>query len=434
MENTNEDSAVQADYEPEDALSRLVDVSHSLAKNTGILVGKGCKTVTQWSNAVKHACEKIIGAQSVSGEEDLYSQLADPAMTVADARMDTVFKASSALDPGLEETSPSKRAMRALVTALETDIAVARNQLQEAQNQIDPLTPKLKALEAEKRSLARELKRLRGHDKDRAPQEDVVSERASVLESDPSADQGRLSESIQDKVTQTVPNSVEPLIEKAAKTDERTSLSSSRQESEASAIQAEVPDSPEVTKEEIEAADFSSPADKVILANALSELTGSRDEGLRIYAAKAIGPIQHELTVKVLVAQIAREPSTKVRQECIKALGALGMKEGQDTVERALGDEIVAIRLAAVRALYDLAGAESAPALIGMFRDADEMVRRRAATYIGRFGKKEYGVDLLALLNDSSVLVRRAAIESMANLRCREAVCGFIDHLNDPDR
>ena len=115
-------------------------------------------------------------------------------------------------------------------------------------------------------------------------------------------------------------------------------------------------------------------------------------------------------------------------------MGTLGLKEAQDTVERALGDEIVEIRLAAVRALYNLAGAESAPALVGMFSDEDELVRRRAATYIGWLGKKEYAVKLLAPLNDRSVMVRRAAIESMANLRCREVVAGLINQLNDPDK
>ena len=501
MENTSEGCAVQANYESEDTPNRFVDVSHGLAKNTGIFLGKSYKILTQLSKAAKHSCEKIVGAPTVSDEEDLYSQLADPAADVADARMEPVFKTSSALDPGLEETSCSKRAMRALVTALESDLAVVRNQLQETQNRVDQLRSGLKALDAEKQSLVCELEGLQGHTNDQTAEEDVVSGRvallesdlavargelekargqdaeaqeqltsrlkaiqakneslicdlakagdevndtrvqakqasgrASMLDSDLSADQYRLSESVQEEVAETIENSVEPLIEKAAEADEQTRASSDSQESGDLPARAQLPGSPEVTKEEIEAADFSSPADKIILSSTLPNLVDNQDEGIRVYAAKTISGIRHQLSVRVLIAQLAREPSVKVRQECIKALGAVGMKEGQDAVEHALGNEIVEIRLAAVRALYNLAGIEAAPALLAMFSDEDELVRRRAATYIGWLGEDEYAVELLALLNDSSVMVRRAAVESMANLRCREVVSGLIDHLNDPDK
>jgi len=90
--------------------------------------------------------------------------------------------------------------------------------------------------------------------------------------------------------------------------------------------------------------------------------------------------------------------------------------------------------LAAVRGVYRLAGAESGPALIQMFSDNDESIRRRAAVCIGWLGKEEFATPLIPLLDDSSVSVRQAAIEAMGNLRNRAVVSALIEHLSDTEK
>jgi len=65
--------------------------------------------------------------------------------------------------------------------------------------------------------------------------------------------------------------------------------------------------------------------------------------------------------------------------------------------------------------------------------DDDEEVRRRAVTCIGWLGQEAFAVELLPLLDDSTVPVRRAAVEAMGNLRSWQVVPPLIERLNDPE-
>jgi len=189
----------------------------------------------------------------------------------------------------------------------------------------------------------------------------------------------------------------------------------------------------DVTIEQVNAADFDSAAEKIIFIKALSDIAG-QDKAMRADAVKVIAGIRHELSVRALVAQMAKEPAIQVRAECIKALATLNMKEGLPAVVNALSEQDVSVRLAAVRSLYRLGGVASAPELIRMLCDENENVRRRAATCIGWLGKQELAVELLPLLDDSSVPVRLAAVEAMGNLHSREVVSALIEHLGDPEK
>jgi HEAT repeat protein len=185
--------------------------------------------------------------------------------------------------------------------------------------------------------------------------------------------------------------------------------------------------------EEVLAAAFSNATERIIFTKALSDFA-SWDAAARADAARAMASISHELSVRVLVAQMEHEPSPQVRQECIKALTTLGGEQGLPVIEYALTDESASVRLAAVQGLYHLVGAESVPVLIRMFSDENERVRRRAASCIGWLGQKKLAAELLPLLTDSNVSVRRAAVEAMGNLRSRQVVSALIEHLNDPEK
>jgi len=196
--------------------------------------------------------------------------------------------------------------------------------------------------------------------------------------------------------------------------------------------EAKAPSPPDVTLEEVQVAVFSNAADRIIFRRALSDIA-SQDATVRADAVRTIAGVRHELSVRVLIAQMASEPSPQVRQECIKALTTLENKEGLPTIVHALNDRAALVRLAAVWGLYHLAGAESAPALTHLFSDEDKEVRRRAATCIGWLGQEALAVKLLPLLADRSISVRRAAIEAMGNLRSRRVVSALIERMNDPE-
>ena len=218
-----------------------------------------------------------------------------------------------------------------------------------------------------------------------------------------------------------------------ARGDEEVDVGIEKQKYQPLSVEAELPIPADVTPEQVRGADFAGAVERIIFTRALSDIA-SQDTAARVDAARAMAGVRHELSVKTLVAQMAREPSAQVRQECIKALTTLEMKEGLSAVERALTDRAASVRLAAVWGLYHLAGAESAPALIYMFSDEDEEVRRRAVTCIGWLGQEALAVELLLPLSDSSVSVRRAAVEAMGNLHSRQVISGLIERLNDPEK
>lgn len=528
-ENVVETDVLEATDEAKNAKAGLANVSYGLAKGSGKLMGDSYRAARYFSKMVKQCGEKIAGVRhrAVAGD-DLYAQLAEPTGEVADDRDVVEFKSSTALDPGAEEATSGKRATRALVAALESNLQAARTELEKMRSQAGgtnaPLSSQLTALQKEKESLLADLEQARSQADEMTVHKDALGERVTTLESelamakeklDQAHSQTRQGQSELKSQLNALQKKNEFLIADLEKTRSKVDETKSRQEETAEAVQAE-PDSiiqeteqaetatepaeegivplitetidqptekelvetkeqqeqvtetegptfadavvenepveteqqgslaaeevveietapAEVTVEEINAAVFDSATEKIIFIKVLSELA-SKDEMTRIDVAKAIGRIRHELSVRVLVAQMATEPSPQVRAECIKALATLNMTEGLPAVEHALTDKTGLVRLAAVWGLYHLAGAESGPTLTGMLADEEEGVRRRAATCIGWLGKEELAISLVALLKDNSVSVRQAAIEAMGNLRSRAAVSALIEHLSEPEK
>ncbi len=189
---------------------------------------------------------------------------------------------------------------------------------------------------------------------------------------------------------------------------------------------------PDVTVQEVRDASFASTAARARFEKALSDFADRR-VAVRAAAATAMGDISHELSVRALSGQLLRESSPQVREKCVVALVALGMKGGLPAVERALADPAASVRLPAVRAVYHLGGAEAARSLPRMLSDENEDVRRRAVTYVGWLDQEDLALKLLLPLNDSSVSVRRAAAEAAKNLRSPLMISVLIKRLNDPD-
>ncbi len=474
----NTENVVETVDDAKSIKAGLANVSFGLARGTGKLIGDSYRMASRFSKTVKQYGKKIAGVQPhADAAEDPYAQLAEPTGEDADGRSQVDFKPSIALDPGAEEATSSKRAMRMLVTTLESDLKAVRGELEEMRSQAKgtntPLTSQLTALQEERESLLADLAHARIQADEMTAGKDALSEEVTALQSELVATKTglqkvhNLADQIQDElklqldVLQTKNESLMADLEGAQ--DKLYKIKSFEQQfteidqSETDNITPVAEDEPEeieepppqasvteevvetetapaqVTAEEVNAAVFDSATEKVIFIKALSDLA-SQDELTHIDAVKAIGGIRHELSVRALVAHIRIEPAAQVRHECIKALAVLNVTEGLPAVKRALKDKAGLVRLAAVWSLYRLAGAESGPALTRMFADEDDGVRRRATACIGWLGKEEFATSLIPLLDDSSVSVRQAAIEAMGNLHNPAVVSALFEHLNNPEK
>jgi len=301
-----------------------------------------------------------------------------------------------------------KNALRRLVTAMEADLAAARQKAEKTQSE---LASQLQALEKEKQTLISDLEKAKH-------KADTIKAQEEMIEKESTIEKHTVQEQIKSAVLPPEPDKVK---RKVKEPEQRPRVTETKKP-------APIP----VTPEKVESAVFPDAAKKIIFKQAISDMA-NRDAAVRVDAAKTLAGIRHELSVRVLAAQMANEPSSQVRQECVKALTKLEMQEGLPAIKLALTDEVAAVRLAAVWGLYHLTGAESFESLTRMFLDKDEEVRRRAATCIGWLGQNEFAVTLLPLVADKSVSVRQAAIEAMGNLHSRQVVSALIECLNDPE-
>jgi len=387
------------------------------------------------------------GVKTVTGTKDWLKRLS--CLVPARDNKSIATPQTSAIESGGEQETGRKKAAKALIAALESDLAAAQRDLKKArsnaENTHSKLVSQLVELKAEKESLISDLEQAKCNANEASFREGAVKMRVTALEADITTAQRQLAEPHKEetdvksqnrdtegkvKVVSTeeeVESAIEPPV---AQSVEELNVKTEEQSFQ-KAVVAEMPAPAAVTDEDVQAAVFANATDKIIFMRAFSDIA-SQDATVRVDAAKTMAGVRHELSVKTLAAQMTYESSAQVRQECIKALAALEMPEALSAVERALTDEAGSVRLTAVWGLYHLAGTESVPALIRMFADEDEEVRRRAATCIGWLGKEELAVELLPLLDDNSVSVRRAAAEAMGNLRSRQVVSSLIEHLNDP--
>ena len=361
-----------------------------------------------------------------------------------------------------EEAEAKKDAARALVVALESNLASARDELANARKQAEQsqseLLSQLKALHTEKESLICDLDKVHNQVKKIEKHEDQVESEAAMLQQDLMSAKRQIKKAYRAKAAefdQTPKVDIKPVshleeememememeqqeLESIVEGYEAAEQEQVSEEQEQAEVQIPVPSYgpsvAEVALDEVDSAVFARGTDKIIFVRALSELV-SQDASVRADAVRTIAGVRHELSIGTVIAHIATESSAQVRQECIKALTSLGMKESLGTIEQALTDPAPGVRLAAVWGVYRLGQVGSAPILLRMLSDKDKEVRRRAVTCIGWLGQKELVMELLPLLTDSSNTVRRAAAKVMGNLGSRQVVSTLIESLKeDPDR
>jgi hypothetical protein len=353
------------------------------------------------------------------------------------------------------------------VGALESDLATIRRKLEkvlkEAEQLHSQLASQLKALQEEKDSLLSQLEQAWYEVKQARARENAVRDRVAAAESELAAARRELEKADKQKkqvkpkppsdvsAAQTKKKTVlskekrqkaaavpaqqkgEPSMEAiAAGSNELANVKIEKHQSQPLITENKIQNPADITPEQVQAAVFPNTTDRIIFTKALSEIA-SQDTPTRADAARAMARVRHNLSVRALAAQIERETSPQVRQQCIKALTTLEMTEGLDAIERTLTDPAASVRLAAVWGVYCLAGAKGAAALAGMFSDEDEEVRRRAVTCIGWLGQKQLTVKttnylrspqvispLIERLNDPAEFIRKAALGALEAITGRK--------------
>ena len=322
-----------------------------------------------------------------------------------------------------ERLTKQEESAKSLISALESDIAEARGQLKEAQSKAEKtqsqIELQLNKLQSEREALRADLARARSQAYKATLQTSEVKTQVDTLEM---VETGHIAVEKRGFSTGTA----------VAELAEDVSLKIEEQPFQVLS-DIEMPVSPAVTDEQLQAAFFSKMTDKILFVKAISDME-NEDVVVRLDAVKKITEIGHDLSVKALAAQTASEPSPQIRQECIKGLTTLGSKEGLPAIENALADESALVRLTAVWGLYRVAGKQSGTKLAGMLSDKDEQVRRRAATCLGWLGQGKFAADLTILLDDDSVSVRQSAAEAMGKLGNERVVMSLVKHLKEPDR
>ena len=344
-----------------------------------------------------------------------------------------------------DEAIARQEALKLRAATLQSDLTTAREQLSQARSKAEKvhseLALQLNALQAENRTLISDVDTSRREAEEAKTRERAVKAKVAKLESHLAAmrhdlekvsgegintDSQVLSdvgtgleaqsvnfhESTQEKAAEEAfDREVEPSTESI--TDRNQQVKIHIEQQQPPPVTAEVSLPADVTTEELQTVVFAKPPDRVIFTRALLDLA-SPDAATRTDAARAMATVHHELSVRALVANLAREPSPLVRRECIKALTSLEMKEGLSAIKRALADPAASVRLVAVWGLYRLAGTEGVLALTEMFFDENEQVRRRAVNCIAWLGKMEKGLG------------------TVSNLLAWQVISGLIGRLEDP--
>ncbi len=414
--------------------SRVISV---VSRQAGAVAGKsvaismtiancGIKTVTGATDWLKQpfAFTKKKPVSTASVVESVDAQ--EP--TVNQIRTASVVKSVATQETG------QKKAAKALIASLESELAAAQNNLKKAQSNAgethSKLLSQLEDLRAEKETLASDLQQAKTNAHEAVARECDVKAQIEALESNINAAQNNFEMSPETEVD------AEPQQFLDIDSDQPKENSSLKHIIEEQipqiAVKTKIPVPAAVTAEDVQVGVFLKATDKIIFARALSDIA-CQDATVRIDAAQTMAGIHHDLSVRALSYQVASEPSPQVRQECIKALASLETVDALAAIKRALADEAASVRLAAVWGLYQLAGVENVPELVSMFGDEDEEVRRRTATCIGWLGRGEFAEKLSPLLKDDAASVRLATIEAMSNLRNKQVVPYLIEQLNDPD-
>lgn len=159
--------------------------------------------------------------------------------------------------------------------------------------------------------------------------------------------------------------------------------------------------------------------DRRVVDDALVGETDAPEAGMRARAARALGRIGNTRLLEEVLA-LAGDPEPPVRAEAAFALGLLEERRSVGTVRRLAGDADPSVRRNAAFALGFFGDEATRPELLALLDEEDPTVVRAAAAAVTRFSNPEFALDrLLELTGDERASIRLAAARALADLASR---------------
>ncbi|MGD9498520.1 MAG: HEAT repeat domain-containing protein, partial [Armatimonadota bacterium] len=153
---------------------------------------------------------------------------------------------------------------------------------------------------------------------------------------------------------------------------------------------------------------------------------------VRAMAAQGLGYLGQESSAPLL-GKALHDPSEEVRWWAALALITVPAEAALKDLSHAAGkDPSARVREAAVRALGWIKGEAPLRPLVRATADMHASVRQAAATELGRFRQEIARDALIALFEDPSEDVRWAAVLAVGEMRDREAAPALVKALRDP--
>ncbi len=138
-------------------------------------------------------------------------------------------------------------------------------------------------------------------------------------------------------------------------------------------------------------------------------------------AVKALGMIGEPEVVDSLVKAV-NHPEPGVRRSAIETLGRIGHLADPAPLIMGLSDEVAAVRKAAVTALTAMQGEEAVHEIRLLLDDPDVWVCYHTINTIGSLGKTRFGELIMPYLSSDQDIVRIAATNAVAQMRCTKAL------------
>lgn len=170
--------------------------------------------------------------------------------------------------------------------------------------------------------------------------------------------------------------------------------------------------------------------------NTISRLLRDKNEDVKSSAAKALGNINSEKVVQLLIDAL-KDEDTDVRSYAAWILGEIESEKAVQPLIKALNDENKDVRQEVVEALGALQSEKAVQPLIKVLKDKDENkeVRSKAASALQRINSDIAEQLLIELLNDKNEdeSVRWDAVRALGDIESDKAVQSLVKALKDKD-
>lgn len=169
----------------------------------------------------------------------------------------------------------------------------------------------------------------------------------------------------------------------------------------------------------------------------LSTLANPQEsESRRVYAANALGEFLVSSGVPALSKAITTDRSAAVRLAAVAGLERLNSPGHSGELALALGDGDEGVRLAALQATTRINSFAEVEAVVALISDSSSLVRRRAAEVLGVMKAEDAVAGLMALTTpeqESEAAVRAAAVWALGQIGNPDARDAILDAQHDSE-